>query len=255
LNSDETCLVLADAHLRGAEDEAQGLMVDFLDRWRRMGPALVLLGDFFEYLAGENRPAIEAYGPVLDALGEFERLEIVEGNHDFDLSTHMRGLGRARIHPRSTVRTLAGLRCRLLHGDRASASDWGTRALRAVLQSKGLRFARDRLLPQGALFRFALAFASFSRRHNWPGRQDESNATRMLAATELARSKADAALFAHTHKPLLERTPDGILANPGEARHGGGYLFLSAGWIRLHRFPDGALIEEIDVRRLSRKPG
>lgn len=248
MNSEETCLVLADAHLRGAEDEAQELMVDFLGRFRTMGPALVLLGDFFEFLAGENRPAIEAYGPVLDALGEFERLEIVEGNHDFDLSTRIRGLGRARIHPRSTERTLAGLRCRLLHGDRASSTDWGTRALRAVLQSSGLRFARDRLLPQEPLFRFALAFASFSRRHAWPGRQNESDATRDLAAAELARSKADAALFAHTHKPLLERTPMGILANPGEARRGGGYLLLKAGWIRLHRFPDGALIEELDAK-------
>ncbi len=239
-------LVLADAHLRGEADPNQADMVRFLSDRRATGSALVLLGDFFEFLAGENRAAVRAYRPVLDSLSRFERLDYVEGNHDFDLSNRIPGLGHARIHAGPADLLLGGLRCRLLHGDRSSPTDLGTRALKAALQSAPIRFARDRLLPDRTVFRFALAFAVFSRRYSWPGRAVEADTARRLALVELDRSEADAVIFAHTHRPLLERTPAGLVANPGAAVPGGSFLEIEQRRLRLRRFPDGELLEEIE---------
>ena len=46
-------LFLADAHLRGPEDPNQPALIEFLDRRAAPGCGLVILGDLFEYLAGE----------------------------------------------------------------------------------------------------------------------------------------------------------------------------------------------------------
>jgi len=232
-------LVLADAHLRGRADPRQAAMVEFLSKRAGRCDALVLLGDFFEFLAGQNRAAARAYLPVLEALAGFERLEIIEGNHDFDLSTRLPGLARARIHSGPADLELSGWRCRLFHGDRTLATDWGTRALRAALQSDALRMIRDRLLPDGLLFRFALAFAELSRKKTWPGRAGEAEAARARAEAELINSGSQAVLFAHTHHALILPCRGGVLANPGAAEPGGSYLELTPGRIRLRSFPAG----------------
>lgn len=244
MNPASISLVLADAHLGGPADPDQATMIQFLAHWHERCDSLVLLGDFFEFLAGENRAAIAAYRPVLEQLERFAQLDYIEGNHDFDLTPGIPGLGRARIHPGPVDLLLGGLRCRLLHGDRSSPRDLGTRLLRAGLQSGPLRFARDHLLPHGTVFGFALAFARVSRSFAWPGRADEDQAARRRATQELADSRREVALFAHTHKALLQTGPAGLLANPGPARTGGGFLILAGRRVRLHRFPDGELLAE-----------
>jgi UDP-2,3-diacylglucosamine hydrolase len=238
-------LVLADAHLRGRADPAQAELVHFLAAAARADLAgLVLLGDMFEYLAGPNRAALAEYAPFLEAIEGLPGLHVFEGNHDFDLPAAAAGLRAATLHPGPTVLELGGQRCWLLHGDRTSPFDLGTRLLRAVLQSALLRRLRDDWLPEAALFRFALAFADASRQRLWPGRTGEAGWLRRRARRALQAGGLDAVLFAHTHVGLLESWPEGVLANPGQARPGGSYLELEAGATRLRRFPDGELLAE-----------
>ncbi len=248
MNDAACCLALADAHLRGRSDAAQSLMVAFLDRWRQRCSHLVILGDFFEYLAGRNRRAEHEYRPVLTAIARFAVTDYIEGNHDFDLSGGIPGLERVRLHPVPVSLDLLGLRCRLLHGDRADATDWASRGLRAALQSRPLRWLRDEWLPQGPLFRFALAFAEASRRHRLTLRRQEADATRQLALAQLRAGRATAVLFGHTHHSLLERHRDGLLLNPGAARPGGSFLLLHPDRAELRRWPDADLLEQLSIR-------
>ncbi len=244
MNRPARTLVLADAHLRGPADPRQAEVLAFLHRWESRCDELVLLGDFFEFLAGDNRAAAAAYRPVLEQLGRFTRLEIVEGNHDFDLSCRLPGLARARIHPGPVDLSLCGWRCRLLHGDRTLDADRQTRALRAVLQSGPLRLIRDHLLPDGLIFRFALAFAEYSRRRPRTGRAGGLEAIHSRAEAELSRSGADAVLFAHTHASLMQPCEAGLVANPGAAEPGGSFIQVRVDRIQLCRFPDGESLAE-----------
>jgi UDP-2,3-diacylglucosamine hydrolase len=248
MNDAACCLALADAHLRGRADAAQSQMVAFLDRWRRRCSHLLILGDFFEYLAGRNRKAEYEYRPVLAAIARFAAIDYVEGNHDFDLSGGVPGLERVRLHPAPVSLELLGLRCRLLHGDRADPADWASRGLRAALQSQPLRRLRDGWLPQGPLFRFALAFAEASRRHRLASHRRETDATRRLALAELRTARAAAVLFGHTHCGLLERHRDGVLLNPGAARPGGSFLLLHPDRAELRRWPGGDPLERLSLR-------
>ncbi|RME21781.1 MAG: hypothetical protein D6806_14050, partial [Deltaproteobacteria bacterium] len=195
---------LADSHLRGAEDPNQKLLVEFLSGL----PAettVVVVGDLFEYLAGRNYFAEQAYRPVLDQLARFDRCIYFEGNHDFDLRKETFGTNSVVIHPKGTVERIAGLECFVMHGDRTSPTDIGTRLLRAFLQSAAVRLLRDELLPQKWLFNFALGFAKLSRSGIWPGRSDEAEHARLSALRNAARMRVPLAVFAHTHRPLLQR--------------------------------------------------
>jgi len=230
-------IFIADAHLRGRSDPNQATLVDFLKRDPVPG-GLVILGDLFDFLAGNNRVAAEAYRPVLEAFEPWAPVHYLEGNHDFDLHPDMFAPGTVVIHPGPVTLELGGLRIRLLHGDRTSPTDLGTRLLRRLLQSTPVRFARDRLLPDKAVFRLALAFATLSRRSTWPGRINESLAAFSEARRQLESHRADAVVFAHTHQALLKQTPQGPIANPGPAVVSGSYLRLENRSFSLHRFPD-----------------
>jgi UDP-2,3-diacylglucosamine hydrolase len=232
-------IFIADAHLRGRSDPNQQALVEFLSQDPRPG-GLVILGDLFDFLAGNNRVAVEAYRPVLEAFEPWAPVHYLEGNHDFDLHPDVFSPGTVMIHPGPVTLELGGLRIRLLHGDRTSPTDLGTRMLRRMLQSTPIRFARDRLLPDSAVFSLAMAFAVLSRRSTWPGRANESQAAFSAARRQLESHRADAVVFAHTHRALLEQVPSGAIANPGPAVVSGSYLRLENRDFSLHRFPDGA---------------
>jgi UDP-2,3-diacylglucosamine pyrophosphatase LpxH len=229
---------LADAHLRGRSDPNQQALVGFLRRDPLPG-GLVILGDLFDFLAGKNRAAAEAYRAVLDALMPWAPVHFLEGNHDFDLEESVFGTGTVVIHTAPVTLELGGLRLRLFHGDRTSPTDLGTRLLRRILQSTPIRLARDRLLSDALVFRLALAFATVSRRNTWPGRANETQAAFAEARRQLEEHKTDAVIFAHTHQPLLQEVPGGLIANPGPAVVSGTYLRLLDRTLSLHRFPDG----------------
>jgi UDP-2,3-diacylglucosamine hydrolase len=235
-------IFIADAHLRGRSDPNQQALVEFLGQNPRPG-GLVILGDLFDFLAGNNRVAAEAYRPVLEAFEPWAPVHYLEGNHDFDLHPEVFTAGAVMIHPGPVTLELGGLRIRLLHGDRTSPTDLGTRLLRRMLQSTPVRFARDRLLPDAAVFRLALGFARFSRRSTWPGRANETLAAFSEARRQLESHRTDAVVFAHTHRALLEQIPSGAIANPGPAVVSGSYLRLENRAFSLHRFPDGAPLD------------
>ncbi|RLB56228.1 MAG: hypothetical protein DRI34_09450 [Deltaproteobacteria bacterium] len=233
-------IFLADAHLRGPADTNQQCLLEFLEA--QTADVLVLVGDMFEYLAGRNYAAEDAYRPVLEALARFPRLHFFEGNHDFDLSPEIPGLGSCRLWPGGGLLTLDDRHVWVTHGDRASPWDLGTRLLRQALQSRPLRLLRDRVLPQSWLFRFALEFAGWSRRGFWPGRQQEAVHARRRAWRQGLAAGAQAVVFAHTHVALLQRAGPLLLANPGPAVRGGSYLELAGGVFSLRSMPDGKIL-------------
>ncbi|MBW1808539.1 MAG: UDP-2,3-diacylglucosamine diphosphatase [Deltaproteobacteria bacterium] len=242
MTASKQILFIADAHLRGRQDNNQGSLVRFLNQIEPVAGGLIVVGDLFDFLAGKNQAAAEAYAPVLEAMQRFAPYHYIEGNHDFDLSSDIPGLAGAIIQPAPVTLTLNGFVFRLLHGDRTSPTDFGTRLLRRGLQSLPIRFARDYLLPDKLIFRFALAFATFSRHNTWPGRVNEANSARQAALEEGMVSGADVVVYAHTHQPLLEKTRQLVIANTGAALAGGSYLSLNGDTLCLCRFPDGEIL-------------
>ncbi len=251
MKEQKTVLFLADAHLRGPADPNQELVQVVLRRYLARGAGLVVIGDLFDFLAGDNRTATEVYRPVLDLMAQFHPFYYFEGNHDFDLSPRTKGLTQAIIHPGPATVKLNGFRIRLMHGDRTCPNDVGTRWLRKVLQSGLMRLVRDRLLSDRFVFQFALRFATASRNLTWPGRGQEPDSARNEALQQGKIHDTDAAIFAHTHRCLLEEHPHLALLNPGPANLGGSFATLKGDALCLHRFPDGKDLPPGPVRLRS----
>ena len=244
MNSPPPFIALADAHLRGLSDPRQQDMVEFLDTQRPKSSGLLLLGDFFDYLAGFNRAAALEYGPVLAELSRWPTLHIVEGNHDFDLPKTFPGFESSFIHPSLARLTVHGQGILAFHGDRSNTKDHGTWCLRRVLQSAPLRFARDVILPDAWVLGLAFYYASRSRKRNQSTQPEEVKAGREQAIQALTQPSVRAVLYGHTHQAHLERTAAGVIANPGPAVRGGSFLSILAQGIQLCRFPDGAVLAE-----------
>ena len=227
-------------------------MLEFLHRCRQQASHLILLGDMFEYLAGSNRTSHRAYAQVLRALAAWEQVDYVEGNHDFDLLADRLGVPGLCLHPEPTVADRSGLRIGLLHGDGCNPDDLGTRALKRALKSSGVRWLRDRILPDPLVHHFAMA--EFRRRQTWPGRNEESQAVLRHARQWQASAKLDLVLFAHTHQAHLECSESACLVNPGAAQPGGSYAWLDDQGLSIRGFPDGQLRQgpvPLDVRGRS----
>lgn len=233
---------LADAHLRGRDDRNQQALVEFLRSRPARPGGIVVLGDLFEFFAGNNRRAAAEYAPVIEALRRFAPFHYLEGNHDFDLCPEILSLPPQFVHPGPVCLSIQDVRLLLRHGDRAAPGDLGTRALRAALQSRALRWLRDRVLPDSGVFEFAMRFAKFSRRGAWPGRGREATEIQRWMRREMKARGARAGIFAHTHQGLLARAPEGLLANPGRATPGGSYLELASGHLTLRSFPEGDIL-------------
>ena len=180
---------------------------------------------------------------MIDQLAHFDQVHYIEGNHDFDIAADFFEHAGLHIHAGEADVQLGQVRCLMFHGDRSDPEDVGSWWLGALLHSRPIRFVRDWLLPDAAIFRFALGFAQFSRRQTYFRSPDEHAATYRRAQTQAEQCQPDLVLFAHTHQALLEQKAQTIIANPGQAVDQGSYLSLDEKRIELHRFPDGVLLQ------------
>lgn len=120
-------LVVADAHVGTRIGDAEA-MTDLIDRAVAAGfTEIVWLGDAFQYLIGLSKfwtsSVIEVIGAWDRARAAGVRIVLLEGNRDFfldepDLAAHHDGASLCRDY------TAAGVRYRLVHGDKVNQRDF-----------------------------------------------------------------------------------------------------------------------------------
>ena len=119
-------------------------------RAARGAPALVVLGDLFEYWIGpaqERSAGAERVFAGLAALAaQGTSIELLCGNRDFLLSQRAAERAGARLHPEGLVGELpGGRRALVLHGDTLCTLDVGYQRLRRVLRSAPVQVLGPRL--------------------------------------------------------------------------------------------------------------
>ncbi len=136
-----TC-VIADLHLDARERgpwEAFRAWLAALD-----APALLVLGDLFEYWTGANQARAEGYAALLSELGTRARaglaLHFLHGNRDFLLGRSFEQAVAGRVHARGLLgHAPDGGRVLFLHGDELATRDQSYQRLRRVLRSRAVR--------------------------------------------------------------------------------------------------------------------
>jgi len=195
--------VIADLHL---DPEARGPWQAF-EAWITAladAPALLVLGDLFEYWTGPGQARLPEYARLFELLrarvAAGTALHVLHGNRDFLLGSAFERAVGARVHPDGLVGLLpGGRRALFLHGDELATQDRSYQRLRTVLRS-----APVRLLAGAAPGFLSRAAARALRRRSRVAVAGKPPASVELQPAEardrLARAAAAELVCGHAHR-------------------------------------------------------
>jgi UDP-2,3-diacylglucosamine hydrolase len=217
-------LIVSDAHLGAAplehEDAFRRFLAQVADRTRD----LVINGDLFDFWFEYGTVIQRRHFPVLHVLRELVesgvRIRLVAGNHDFWGGSFLANEIGIELIEGPIRTTLGGRPAVLAHGDGLGSGDWGYKALKSVIRSRGARFGFRWLHPDLSAGIIRLVSRTESRHGGTPDAESLGRATRLHTwSAERFQSDPDIDLIVlgHCHVPeIRELAPGRFYLNPGD---------------------------------------
>lgn len=211
----ETVYFVSDIHLGGSppegEREKRERLLALLDRVRREGAALTILGDLFDFWFEYRTVIPRTAFSILSALDTLARegtpVRYLGGNHDFWMCDFLRKETALEVLPDGTLLSCQGRRVRLAHGDGLGPGDSGYKALKKVLRNP-VAIRLYRWIHPDLGIRLALRSSHVSRETTAGHSVDEETLYREVALPAL-RQGADALLMGHHHVAVHLQRPEG----------------------------------------------
>lgn len=241
-------IVVADAHLGQVPPAVGAAFHAFLDEVPRPGDHLVIMGDlfdfWFEYQSVIPRKHFATVAKLQEVRARDIPITFVGGNHDrWGGSFFTRDLGIAFFGGEAEL-DLGGRRAFIAHGDGLTEQHWSGTLMHRFTRNP-ITIAVFRLLHPTIGFWIADLFS----RHLADNTKDRavldraSTAQRRWAADFLARHPdVQLVIMAHTHRPVVDRLPDGrAYLNPGAFLDGGRYAEITPAGVELKQFTMGRL--------------
>lgn len=250
-------LFISDLHLQEAMPRTALGFMEFLRGPARRAQKLYLLGDLFEYWAGDDDMSAPFNAAIVDALREVSDAGValywIAGNRDFLIGAAFSEAIGAVMLPDPYVADIDGRKLILAHGDAQCTDDADYMAFRAQVRQPAWQEA---FLSRSLTERKAI-IASL-RQGSRDAQRSKSNAIMDVNAAAIAAlfDSAGAAVMihGHTHRPALHVTqsdehaqlryvlPDWDLDADAQR---GGWIALDADGV-LHRLAhDGAVITDL----------
>ncbi|HSF70919.1 MAG TPA: UDP-2,3-diacylglucosamine diphosphatase [Methylotenera sp.] len=133
------CLFISDLHLCDSRPHITTAFIDFLDRTAAKAQALYILGDLFEYWAGDDAIEVGAQRESIEALRALSKhipVFFMAGNRDFLIGTGFAKATGITILPDPSLITLYGKPVLLSHGDALCTDDADYQAFRAEVRNE-----------------------------------------------------------------------------------------------------------------------
>ncbi len=201
-----TTLFISDLHLCASRPRINQLFFDFIATTAREADALYILGDFFEYWAGDddiddpfNRSVIDA---VAALAGRGVSVLLMHGNRDFLIGEKFCQAANVTPLQDPTVIDLNGTRTLLLHGDTLCTDDIEYQKFRKQVRDPQWQ---QQFLAQPLTQRKAI-IADLRRR------SESEKQTKSMNIMDVSLSSVEAVLresnyprliHGHTHRPAL----------------------------------------------------
>ena len=241
-------IVLADAHLGQVPAAVGAAFHAFLDEVPRPGDHLVLMGDLFDFWFEYPSVIPRKHFATVAKLQEVRRrgihITFVGGNHDRwggtfftkDLGIDFYG-GEAELD-------LSGRRAFIAHGDGLTEQHWTGKLMHRFTRHP-ITIAVFRVLHPTIGFWIADLFS----RHLADNTKDRAVLDRAAAAQRewaaqflRTRPEVELVIMAHTHRPVMDRLPDGrTYLNPGAFLDGGRYAVITNEGADLKQFTTARL--------------
>lgn len=236
-------VVLADAHLGQVPASVRTAFHAFLDQVPQQGDHLVLMGDlfdfWFEYRSVIPRKHFATVAKLQEVRARGIPVTFVGGNHDRWGGSFFRDDLGIAFHGGEAELELGGRRIFVAHGDGLTEQHWSGKVMHRFTRHP-VTVAVFRILHPTIGFWIADLFS----RHLADNTKDRAVLDRASAAQRLwaadylnNHSDVDLVIMAHTHRPVVDRLPDGrTYVNPGAFLDGGRYAVVTAGGVELRQF-------------------
>ena len=132
------CLFISDLHLCDSRPHITAAFIDFLEHTAVKAQALYILGDLFEYWAGDDAIEIGAQQASIDALRRLTKnipVFFMAGNRDFLIGDGFTKATGITILPDPCLMMLYGKPVLLSHGDALCTDDTAYQAFRTEVRS------------------------------------------------------------------------------------------------------------------------
>ena len=241
-------IVVADAHLGQVPPAVGHAFHAFLEEVPQAGDQLVLMGDlfdfWFEYHSVIPRKHFATVAKLQAVRARGIPITFVGGNHDrWGGSFFTRDLGIAFVGGEAEL-DLNGRRAFITHGDGLTEQHWTGALMHRVLRHR-VTIAVFRVLHPTVGFWIADLFSRYLA-DNTKDRAvlDRAAAAQRQWAAEFlgAHPRVQIVILAHTHRPIVDRLPDGrAYVNPGAFLDGGRYAVINGDAVELKQFTVGRL--------------
>ena len=206
--SDVLALFISDLHLQPAHPATSAAFFDFLERHARRAQQLYLLGDLFEFWAGDDDIGDPFHAQVVAALRSVSdggtRLYWIGGNRDFLVSTGFAEAAGLTLLPETHVTEIGGQRLVLLHGDAQCTEDVKYMQFRAMVRQPAYQ-AQFMAMPLAQRKAIIAGMRESSRTELGAKSYEIMDVTPQAIGDVFAQTGTDVMIHGHTHRPALHK--------------------------------------------------
>jgi len=204
-------LFISDLHLQSSHPRTSAAFLSFLEHHAQYAQALYLLGDLFEYWAGDddledpfNARMTAAIRAVSDA---GVHVYWIAGNRDFLVGSGFAAAAGATLLSEPHVATIAGQRVVLLHGDAECTNDVQYMEFRAMVRQPAWQ-KQFLSMPLQQRKSIIAGLRNRSREHNGEKSYDIMDVTPDAIAQVFAEHASTVMIHGHTHRPAVHTAGD-----------------------------------------------
>lgn len=197
-------LLVSDLHLCSSRPEINDIFARFLAGPARRARALYILGDLFEYWAGDDDLADPLNSEICAHLKRLAESGVdaffIHGNRDFLIGEDLCRAAGLRLLPDPVLVPIGGQRTVLMHGDTLCTDDHAYMAFRAMVRNDAWRgdFLRKPLAERKARIE-AVRETSETEKQKKPEAIMDANADAVAAV--FRRYGYARLIHGHTHRP------------------------------------------------------
>ena len=206
--SDVLALFISDLHLQPAHPATSAAFFDFLERHARRAQQLYLLGDLFEFWAGDDDIGDPFHAQIVAALRSVSdggtRVYWIGGNRDFLVSTGFAEAAGLTLLPETHVTEIGGQRLVLLHGDAQCTEDVKYMQFRAMVRQPAYQ-AQFMAMPLAQRKAIIAGMRESSRTEQGAKSYEIMDVTPQAIGDVFTQTGTDVMIHGHTHRPALHQ--------------------------------------------------
>jgi len=216
---------ISDIHLQPDSSEPErrkrARLRQLLERVRRAGATLYIVGDLFDFWFEYRHVIPRHYFSTLRALQELTEsgcpVHIIVGNHDYWLGSFFPEELNISVHQHPIEVELCGWRFLITHGDGILKRDVGYRLLKRVLRNRFVIWL-FRLIHPDLAFRIARMVSGTSRKLTLrnPGKEEAERREIVAWAEAQFQRGIDAVVMGHYHLPTRIEQDAKVFLNLGD---------------------------------------